>query len=363
MSDATGLIDRIYDAALIPELWTSVLSDVAARADAASGELMVFKDDFTPHWRATERTHDVLGAYIEGGSWRHCKRARNQFQAARHGFYPATQFLSPREFADDPAHAALRRIGLDQQTGTIIRTSTGEMVGLTFARHIESGPPLIRDIDRLNALWPHLARATALAARLRLERADATLSALDAIGLPAATLSARGHVMATNALFEGLDLFASGAFGGLVIVDEQAARNLSASLAALRACGTLAMQSIPVKAGPDGQAAVINLLPLHGPGRDIFLRTDVLMVVNRFASGANVPSHAVLSVVFDLTPSEARLATELARGNSLRSAAGALGISFSTARTYLARIFDKTGTSQQSAMVALVKSTWAAPVH
>ena len=50
-------------------------------------------------------------------------------------------------------------------------------------------------------------------------------------------------------------------------------------------------------------------------------------------------------------------AIALAAGKSLKAAAAEMGIEYSSARTYLARIFSKTGTSQQSELVALLKST------
>ncbi|RVA71579.1 helix-turn-helix transcriptional regulator, partial [Mesorhizobium sp. M7A.F.Ca.CA.001.08.2.1] len=61
--------------------------------------------------------------------------------------------------------------------------------------------------------------------------------------------------------------------------------------------------------------------------------------------------------LFDLTPAEARLATELASGRSLKEVAAASNITVKTGRTYLERIFAKTETRQQSELVALLKST------
>jgi len=61
--------------------------------------------------------------------------------------------------------------------------------------------------------------------------------------------------------------------------------------------------------------------------------------------------------LFDLTPAEARLATALASGWSLKEAADGANITVKTGRTYLERIFAKTRTRQQSELVALLKST------
>ena len=57
---------------------------------------------------------------------------------------------------------------------------------------------------------------------------------------------------------------------------------------------------------------------------------------------------------FGLTPSEARLAFHLVTGETLRSAAAELHISYETARTQLKNIFSKTGTCRQAELVAVI---------
>ena len=61
--------------------------------------------------------------------------------------------------------------------------------------------------------------------------------------------------------------------------------------------------------------------------------------------------------LFGLTPAEARLAAGLVSGRSIKDIAASANITVKTGRTYLDRIFAKTGTRQQSELVALLKST------
>ena len=56
------------------------------------------------------------------------------------------------------------------------------------------------------------------------------------------------------------------------------------------------------------------------------------------------------------TPAEARLAADLAAGLTLAQSAGRHGIAVKSARTYLERVFQKTGTHQQSQLVAMLKT-------
>jgi DNA-binding CsgD family transcriptional regulator len=57
---------------------------------------------------------------------------------------------------------------------------------------------------------------------------------------------------------------------------------------------------------------------------------------------------------FGLAPAEARLAFHLVAGETLRSAAVKLSISYETARTCLKSIFDKTGTCRQAELVIVI---------
>jgi len=64
-----------------------------------------------------------------------------------------------------------------------------------------------------------------------------------------------------------------------------------------------------------------------------------------------------IRALYGLTPKEARIATLISSGYALKDAAVEAGVAFSTARTYLESIFRKTGTRQQSQLVALLRSS------
>lgn len=67
-----------------------------------------------------------------------------------------------------------------------------------------------------------------------------------------------------------------------------------------------------------------------------------------------MPQTAFLKNRFGLTPAEVRLVLRLVSGDSLRSAASALGIKYETVRTHLKSIFQKTGTRRQAELVIVV---------
>jgi len=62
----------------------------------------------------------------------------------------------------------------------------------------------------------------------------------------------------------------------------------------------------------------------------------------------------VLQSLYGLTPSEARLAHALATRRNLTRAASDAGLTVTTARSYLKRVFLKTGTSRQAQLVRLL---------
>jgi DNA-binding CsgD family transcriptional regulator len=62
-----------------------------------------------------------------------------------------------------------------------------------------------------------------------------------------------------------------------------------------------------------------------------------------------------------LTRAEARIATKLLDGLDTRKTAEALGVSFHTVRAHLSRIFEKTGTDGQAALVGLLTRVASQP--
>jgi DNA-binding CsgD family transcriptional regulator len=66
------------------------------------------------------------------------------------------------------------------------------------------------------------------------------------------------------------------------------------------------------------------------------------------------PTLTTLQRMFALTPSEAALAVHLARGATLTEIASDRGVTLATVRSQLASVFDKTQTSRQAHLLALL---------
>ena len=61
-----------------------------------------------------------------------------------------------------------------------------------------------------------------------------------------------------------------------------------------------------------------------------------------------------LCALFGLTPAEARVATAIFDGMSMREAADALQVAHNTVRVQLARVYEKTGVTRQAELVKMM---------
>jgi DNA-binding CsgD family transcriptional regulator len=116
------------------------------------------------------------------------------------------------------------------------------------------------------------------------------------------------------------------------------------------------VQSIPIAATSDRPAAILHVLPLRGSAHDIFSGAAVIVILTSVGMSVNAPDMPLLRALFDLSPAEAKLAAALSSGRTLQQAADDAQIRISTARSYLEAVLRKTGTRQQSQLVALLKS-------
>jgi DNA-binding CsgD family transcriptional regulator len=78
-----------------------------------------------------------------------------------------------------------------------------------------------------------------------------------------------------------------------------------------------------------------------------------LLILRRTGDRPRLPQSS-LNRLFGLTPAEAGLASRLASGESLASAADALGMAKETARVHLRAVFTKTDTHRQAELVSLL---------
>ncbi|MDR2196195.1 MAG: helix-turn-helix transcriptional regulator [Gallionellaceae bacterium] len=355
MSALQALIDQIYEAPFLPEKWDAVLNNLASSSGSASGTLMVFRDAAVIQHKTTDVARDYIEEFMNDG-WQSSRRIQHYYARPCYGFVQAQQYF-PEDVLRDASYAAMQTLGLESQLGAIIPMPGGELAAFAFNRWRDLGSHEAEAVDYLNHVHPHLARAAMIACRLGLSRAQTAVSTFEALGVPAAALTRTGRALASNKLLDSIsDIVMPAAFGGLALASPAANKLFQQAIAHALTAPEGLVRSIPVQARTDQPALVVHVLPLFRAAADMLFGAEILVAVTCLKSSNFVPSPTVLMGLFDLTPSEARIAAALAAGKSLKEAAAGMGIGFGSARTYLAHIFSKTGTHQQSQLVALLKS-------
>lgn len=358
MSDAEDrLIDSIYEAGLVPELWPTVLEDVARFSNSASGSVQIFpQGESPPRYLTTARTAEPWRQYVESGAWRQTTANPSRMPWTGDVFRQFVPTTRP-EHGSNPDDDFSATFGLEKQIGTIIGALPGGYLTFTFERELGSGRHAASELAWLDGMRRHLARAAMASARIGFERAIGAVASLDALGLPAAVLSASGTVVASNSLLDAMShAVVARAFGGLSLRSGPADAMLRTALSETSSAGHRAVRSIPIPP-TDGRAGIaLHVLPLRRAARDVLSPGDVLVVFVEMQPDGTGPPVTLLMGLFDLTPAEARLAAGLARGKTLFDIAGEQNIRATTARAYLANVFSKTGTHQQSQLVALLTS-------
>lgn len=356
-----ALVDQIYECAFVPDAWEKLLVDMASELGAHSAAMLVIDQKLPPLWASTPNVAELLGAFSQSPEWYANKRVERMLRTDHAGFLRLIDFSTHEELLSDYPDATMARAHLSGQVGSVLPMPDGSLVLFTMERTGDMRAFDDTDLGRLDQIRRHLGRASMLSVRLHMQRAEASVSALAALGLPAAVVNASGAVMAVNPLFESHAKFLRpAAFGRLSLVRRETNQLFQEALTL--AANEASVQSVPVPSDRHGEVpAVVHVLPLRRQARDVFDSGGVLVVVTSYRSDGDVPSDAVLRGLFDLTAAEAKLAGFLAAGQSLAEAAAQRGVSLPTARSQLAQIFRKTGTRQQSELVALLKGAHGIP--
>jgi DNA-binding CsgD family transcriptional regulator len=354
------IVDKIYEAAFVPDLWPKVLDSLAGDSGSASASIMVFKGFQPPRFRATDVTRPGLQMFCETDAWRGNRRAPFMNFTVMQSFLCDVDYMPPELLEVDSVYRALQGLGLGWQLGTTIPMPSGEVVVFTFERWLTDGRHDPHAVAALDSLRPHLARAAMLAARLGLERARSTVETLKTIGLAAAVLDGAGRVVAVNTLLETLSgTVVSTARERMRFVDIAANALFAEAVEGGARPGGPLVRSIPLAGRDETPASVAHVLPVRGAAHDIFGGASTLVIITPVGMTRHMPGPELLRGLFDLTLKEAELSNVLAVGVTLKQAAETLNIQFSTARSYLERIFQKTGTNSQNQLVALLLSAAA----
>jgi DNA-binding CsgD family transcriptional regulator/chorismate mutase len=366
---ALRLIDRIYAAAVDPDVWQEVTEGVSeifagsptmlsfaipgetAGTHYAVGVDEPFRNSHIEHlFKDTPWSTRYMAQFVD--RWGDLGEVIGHINLAETEFY--TEWLKPQGFA-----AAW-------SVGHAIANEQREPMGGFTVFPLEGAAPLTREqLAEADLLVPHLRRAIQVhltvhgAQRVRLALAEA----IDRLPTGLLLLDAKRRVVVQNRGAERIiaandgfridrhgpsadDARENAVFQKLIAdaIDARAGQEF-------RAAGFVAITR------PSGQRsyAVMVTPLLAAPGKSVMSDAVVAIFVAdpsaRFFAGPEA-----LTELYQLTHSEAELVRLLATGLSLEEAADKRGVSLNTARSHLKHVFAKTDTSRQGELVRLIVS-------
>ena len=179
-------------------------------------------------------------------------------------------------------------------------------------------------------------------------------AALNAMRLPAIAIDQHGFVADLNATADAVfDHNIKIKDRRLFVRDPDAWTRLKDAIDQLRDLTRRAPFEPVIVPRTDKLPVIVRIWPFDGPAHQPRQEVRALLTLNALGPKPGPPA-AILAKTFRLTPSEARLASIVARGASTQIAARELKISPDTARNQLKAVFAKTDTHRQSELVALL---------
>jgi DNA-binding CsgD family transcriptional regulator len=347
--DTTNLIDEIYEAAVVPERWAGVLDRLAARAGGI-GTILFAASPNRFQWTSSKAIHAVTAEWVASPFVADNLRGKRLVPLYEPRFLTDLDAITPEELEHDPFYRDfLRPRGWGWCVGTSIRSTSGDSIVFSIERLHADGPVPRETAAALDQFRPHLARASIISARLGLERARASVAALELVGLPAAIITGRHSVLAANELIVKCAAVEIGAFDRVRLTDPVANERLQRHLDAAGDGGL----SFPIRAAGGRPGFVAHLVPLRRAGLDVFSGAAELFYLTEVGRG-EAPSAAILEALFDLSPAEAKVTRLLLAGGTVAGIAASQGNRPETVRGQLKNVFAKTGVRRQAELIQLL---------
>lgn len=347
------LIGGIYDAGLAAQPWSDVLAELGRLMRSPQVNLVVTAED-----RAVDSSGadpEFQRSYVE--HYFACNVLADRAKVLSAGAVVSERGLLERsdylrsEFYND----FVRPQGMDSALMGIVARARGREAVVSCWRPRASSDWDRRHGELLDLVIPHLNRALRLGYELRESRTElrSCAEALNATGLATIIVDPRGRASFVSRAAERV----LGRQDGLTLRRGVLHAVSSSENAALKRLTRTALYpvdlasprggSLPISRPSGRKPLVFRVFPLCGdasaPGSAMvtLIDTDREPYVSR----------DVLRDVYGLTLAEAEVALRVLDGHGLQGVADSLGVTLSTVRTHLQRVFDKTGTHRQADLV------------
>jgi DNA-binding CsgD family transcriptional regulator len=352
------IIDRIYEAALVPGQWKEMLDHLAALAGCSGGLVVSARDHIPNRTLLTDNLAELYDKATKEGWWSRNTRGETLLTLPSTEFHSDADHFSLQDMSREPIYRELLwPLGWGYATATHIQIPNGDTLIVSLERRRDDGPVEHEAVTRLTGLRPHLARSALLASRLAFEQVHSANEAFGMTGLPSAAINLDGRVVDSNALFDArFETRAIGAGNRFSLSNADANAILQECLAAAQAGNDgkpLASRSIALSRTETTEAAVLHLVPVAGFARDLFAAAAFFVILTPLDATRLAPVELIQGL-FDLTTMEARVARALTSGSDIGTTAETFGISRETVRAHLKNIFSKTGFSRQTDLAAAI---------
>ena len=345
-----ALIDRIYEAGAVPELWTDVLDEIGRLVECTGATLLV---PTAGRWIASNAVRELVDEFVTSGLAATNERTKRLLGANPPGFVIDQDVFTEEEIVREPVYREffIPRAG-GSGVGTVINAPSGDVIIIHAERPYAQGPVNRKYVEWLDGLRPHLARASLLSARLELERARGAVAALERLGIPAAVLGRTKRIVAANpSLVAMIPQVVQDRLTRITFANPAADHLLAEGLARLESIG---VWSIPIPAVDDLPPTIAHLVPVRRSANDVFSLSTAIIMLTPVVPRA-VPVAEAIQGLFDLTPTEARIARALSEGRTASEIAGDAGTQAATVRTQIKSILAKTGQRRQADLVGLLR--------
>lgn len=361
----SALIGDIYDAALDPKLWSSVLASTCAFLDGVSaaiyGQNVVARTgQFCFSWGDNP---DYTRIYFE--RYIGINPLLPHFMMARVGeIFTASQLMPPKEMAATRfAKEWLAPQSYVDFVATTLEKSVTSVVTISVGRDERRG--LVDDKMRrgMMLLAPHFRRAISISKAIDLQKieTDAFVETIDRVSAAMFLVDSEGRIMHASATGRAMLAAEAGlraSNGALTAVEPQAAKALHDVIAGCRS-GDAGIGSggvaLPLESR-GGERHVAHVLPLTSGARrgSGISSAAVAAVFVRKAELDLVTPLETVAARYRLTPREVRILHAIVETGGVPAVAQMLGITEATVKTHLHRLFQKTGARRQSDLFKLL---------
>jgi DNA-binding CsgD family transcriptional regulator/PAS domain-containing protein len=363
--EVLSTIDKLYEAATRPDFWTSAIRAVTEVSGAHHAVCFIqdTKRDLLAFGVTTNVDFEHCRRYeeVHAGEFRHMMQ-----NAATGQIYSASEAVIKREeLVRTPIYnELLRPMGVHYSMGSAQRLGNRTMVFAQLSRPEHVGDFDAEDGQVIEWLMPHLNRALQLHLKLSAEsvRTGAMSEAIDRLAVGVVLVDELGRVVQHNrrageilAEGDGLSLSPNGP-AAASLVETTRLRQLIADAVTKdprAGAGTGGYMSITRPSMLRPYSVMVSPLRVQPFWQEGGRVPYAAMFINDPETGEAADTEA-LQRLFRLTPREAEVAITVSRGVGLQASADELGVSLTTVRTHLQRVFEKTDTRRQSDLVRLI---------